>query len=138
MLYEVITHRFNLGLMCVLVAGVVLLSAQALWVDNYARWHERTEGEATEVDKTVIERLADPLTHMIRNAVDHGLEAPEKRRAAGKPSEGMITLSAQHRSGRVVIEVSDDGAGINRPKVRQIAIDKGLIPPESVLSDTET
>ena len=97
----------------------------------------RTEGEATEVDKTVIERLADPLTHMIRNAVDHGLETPEKRRAAGKPSEGVITLSAQHRSGRVVIEVSDDGAGINRPKVRQIAIDKGLIPPDVTLSDTE-
>lgn len=97
----------------------------------------RTEGEATEVDKTVIERLADPLTHMIRNAVDHGLETPEKRRAAGKPAEGVITLSAQHRSGRVVIEVSDDGAGINRPKVRDIAIAKGLIAAEAVLSDTE-
>ena len=97
----------------------------------------RTEGEATEVDKTVIERLADPLTHMIRNAVDHGLETPEKRRAAGKPDEGVITLSAQHRSGRVVIEVSDDGAGINRPKVRQIAIAKGLIAPDATLSDTE-
>jgi len=97
----------------------------------------RTEGEATEVDKTVIERLADPLTHMIRNAVDHGLETPEKRRAAGKPEEGVITLSAQHRSGRVVIEVSDDGAGINRPKVRQIAITKGLVAADAVLSDTE-
>jgi two-component system chemotaxis sensor kinase CheA len=97
----------------------------------------RTEGEATEVDKTVIERLADPLTHMIRNAVDHGLETPEKRRAAGKTPEGVITLSAQHRSGRVVIEVSDDGAGINRPKVRQIAINKGLVPPDAVLSDGE-
>lgn len=97
----------------------------------------RTEGEATEVDKTVIERLADPLTHMIRNAVDHGLETPEKRRAAGKPDEGVITLSAQHRSGRVVIEVSDDGAGINRPKVRQIAIAKGLVAPDATLSDTE-
>ena len=97
----------------------------------------RTEGEATEVDKTVIERLADPLTHMIRNAVDHGLETPEKRRAAGKPDEGVITLSAQHRSGRVVIEVVDDGAGINRPKVRDIAIAKGLIPADAVLSDGE-
>lgn len=97
----------------------------------------RTEGEATEVDKTVIERLADPLTHMIRNAVDHGLETPEKRRAAGKPSEGVITLSAQHRSGRVVIEVSDDGGGINRPKVREIAVSKGLIPADAALSDSE-
>ncbi len=97
----------------------------------------RSEGEATEVDKTVIERLADPLTHMIRNAVDHGLETPEARRAAGKPSEGVITLSAHHRSGRVVIEVADDGAGINRPKVREIAIAKGLIAPDATLSDSE-
>ena len=97
----------------------------------------RSEGEATEVDKTVIERLADPLTHMIRNAVDHGLETPDARRAAGKPPEGVITLSAQHRSGRVVIEVSDDGAGINRPKVREIAIAKGLIPADAALSESE-
>ncbi|SDX32564.1 two-component system, chemotaxis family, sensor kinase CheA [Roseicitreum antarcticum] len=96
-----------------------------------------TEGEATEVDKTVIERLVDPLTHIIRNSVDHGLELAEVRRAAGKPETGRVKLSAAHRSGRVLIEVSDDGGGINRPKVRQIAIDKGLIPPESALSDNE-
>lgn len=95
------------------------------------------EGEGTEVDKTVIERLADPLTHMIRNAVDHGLETPEKRLAVGKPAQGRVNLSAAHRSGRVIIEVSDDGAGINRPRVLQIAIDKGLIPPDAVLSETE-
>lgn len=98
----------------------------------------KTEGEGTEVDKTVIERLADPLTHMIRNAVDHGLERPEDRIAAGKPPEGVITLSAQHRSGRVVIEVKDDGAGINRPKVREIAVNKGLIPADAQLGDAET
>ncbi|TMV93688.1 chemotaxis protein CheA [Thioclava sp. BHET1] len=97
----------------------------------------RTEGETTEVDKTVIERLADPLTHMIRNAVDHGLEAPHIREAAGKSREGVITLSAQHRSGRVVIEVSDDGAGINREKVLAKAISKGLVAPEAQLSETE-
>ncbi|WP_415920508.1 chemotaxis protein CheA [Tateyamaria sp. SN6-1] len=96
-----------------------------------------TEGDSTEVDKTVIERLADPLTHMIRNAVDHGLESTEDRIAADKPGEGIVRLSAAHRSGRVVIEVSDDGAGINRPKVRQIAIDKGLIPADATLSDAE-
>jgi len=96
-----------------------------------------TFGEATEVDKTVIERLADPLTHMIRNAVDHGLETTEDRIAAGKEAQGRVNLSAAHRSGRVVIEISDDGAGINRPKVLQIAIDKGLIPADSNLSDTE-
>lgn len=97
----------------------------------------KSEGEATEIDKTVIERLADPLTHMIRNAVDHGLESREQRLAAGKPPEGVITLSAQHRSGRVVIEISDDGAGINRPRVREIAANKGLIPADAQLSDSE-
>lgn len=97
----------------------------------------RTEGDATEVDKTVIERLAEPLTHMIRNAVDHGLETPQARLNAGKPATGVITLSAHHRAGRVLIEVSDDGAGINRPKVREIALRKGLISAEASLSDTE-
>ena len=96
-----------------------------------------TDGEATEVDKTVIERLTDPLTHMIRNAIDHGLESPEARLAAGKPEEGLVRLSALHRSGRIVIEVSDDGAGINRPRVKSIAVDKGLISPEAILSDEE-
>ena len=95
------------------------------------------DGEGTEVDKTVIERLADPLTHMIRNAIDHGLESPEKRRAAGKSEEGTVRLSAMHRSGRIVIEVADDGGGINRSRVKQIAIDKGLIPAEAQLTDEE-
>jgi len=96
-----------------------------------------TEGEGTEVDKTVIERLTDPLTHMIRNAIDHGLETPEKRIAAGKNPEGTCKLSAAHRSGRIVIEVADDGGGINRERVKQIAIDKGLIPAEAALTDEE-
>ncbi len=95
------------------------------------------DGEATEVDKTVIERLTDPLTHMIRNAVDHGIEKAEDRVAAGKPEEGLLRLSATHRSGRIVIEVADDGAGINRARVRQIAISKGLIPAEANLTDDE-
>jgi len=97
----------------------------------------KTKGDATEVDKTVIERLADPLTHMIRNAVDHGVEAAADRLAAGKPEEGMVTLSAGHRSGRVIIEVADDGAGINRPRVLQIAVEKGLVPEDIRLSDSE-
>jgi len=96
-----------------------------------------TEGEGTEVDKTVIERLSDPITHMIRNAIDHGLESTAKRLEAGKPEEGVVKLAALHRSGRIVIEVSDDGAGINRSRVRQIAIDKGLIDPEAALTDDE-
>ena len=96
-----------------------------------------TEGENTEVDKTVIERLADPLTHMLRNAVDHGLESTEKRIAAGKPARGVVTLRALHRSGRILIEISDDGGGINRARVRQIATDKGLIPADAQLSDSD-
>jgi two-component system chemotaxis sensor kinase CheA len=96
-----------------------------------------TEGEGTEVDKTVIEKLTDPLTHMIRNAIDHGVEKPDVRVAAGKPEEGLVRLSALHRSGRIVIEVSDDGAGIDRPKVRELAAKKGLIPPDAQLTDEE-
>ncbi len=96
-----------------------------------------TEGENTEVDKTVIERLADPLTHMIRNAVDHGLEAPADREEAGKPRQGIVRLRAFHKSGRVVIEVADDGAGINREKVLAIAVSKGLVPEEASLTETE-
>lgn len=97
----------------------------------------RTEGEGTEVDKTVIERLAEPLTHILRNAVDHGLETAARRVAAGKPSMGVISLSATYRSGRVVIEVADDGAGINREKVRAIAVEKGLVDPAAELSEGE-
>lgn len=97
----------------------------------------KTDGEATEVDKTVVERLAEPLTHMIRNAVDHGIEAPEVRIAAGKSPEGTVRLSAAHRSGRIVIEITDDGAGIDRPKVRASAIKKGLISPDAQLSDSD-
>ena len=96
-----------------------------------------TEGEGTEVDNTVIERLSDPLTHMIRNAIDHGLETPERRRAVGKPAEGVVRVSALHRSGRIVIEVSDDGAGIDRARVLASAVSKGLVAPDAALSDDE-
>jgi two-component system chemotaxis sensor kinase CheA len=96
------------------------------------------EGESTEVDKTVIERLGEPLTHMIRNAVDHGLETPEDRVAAGKPAEGTVTLSARHHSGRIVIEIADDGRGIDRERVRAKAIEKGLIASTATLSEEET
>ncbi|MFV2033754.1 MAG: chemotaxis protein CheA [Halocynthiibacter sp.] len=97
----------------------------------------KTIGEMTEVDKTVIEQLTDPLTHMIRNAVDHGLEDKPTRLAAGKPEVGEIVLSAAHRSGRVIIEVSDDGAGINRERVYEIAVQKKLIEPGAELSPGE-
>lgn len=96
-----------------------------------------TEGENCEVDKTVIERLADPLTHMIRNAIDHGIEKPEERLAKGKPEQGVVRMVAAHRSGRVVIEVSDDGSGINRARVREIAVRKNIIAEDAQLTDAE-
>lgn len=96
-----------------------------------------TVGDSTEVDKTVIERLADPLTHMVRNAVDHGLEGPDKRAQAGKDQTGTIRLSAAHRSGSVFIEISDDGAGLNRERILAKAIEKGLVAADVELSDPE-
>lgn len=101
--------------------------------------HVRLEvsGESTELDKTVIERLGEPLTHLIRNAVDHGIESTEVRIAAGKPAEGTLSLSAEHRSGRILIRISDDGAGINRERVLAKAIEKGLVAPDAQLSKEE-
>ncbi|MGR3272763.1 chemotaxis protein CheA [Thalassococcus profundi] len=96
-----------------------------------------TQGDSTEVDKTVIERLADPMTHMVRNAVDHGLEAPDARIAAGKDPCGTIRLSAAHRSGSVFIEISDDGAGLNRERILATAIAKNLVPADAELTESE-
>ncbi|WP_375289082.1 chemotaxis protein CheA [Qipengyuania sp.] len=95
------------------------------------------EGEATELDKTVIERLSEPLTHLIRNAVDHGIEGPEERVAAGKSHEGVLTLSAEQRAGRIVIRIGDDGRGINRERVLAKAVEKGVIDAHASLSDEE-
>lgn len=95
------------------------------------------EGEMTEVDKTVVERIGEPLTHLIRNAVDHGLETPDAREAAGKPAEGVVRLSATHQSGRIVITVADDGKGIDRARVRAKAVEKGIIHADAVLTDEE-
>ena len=94
-------------------------------------------GEATEVDKTVIERIGDPLTHMIRNAVDHGIEPADRRAAAGKPRECTILLSAEQKGGRIIVRVADDGGGIDRERVRAKAAQKGLIDPDAVLTNEE-
>jgi two-component system chemotaxis sensor kinase CheA len=94
-------------------------------------------GENTEVDKTVIEQLGDPLTHMIRNCLDHGIESPDQRVWNDKPLQGTIHLSAYHRSGRIVIEIQDDGAGINRVRVLGKAQEKGLVAEDAQLSDEE-
>lgn len=97
------------------------------------------EGEDTELDRSVIEELHDPLVHLLRNAVDHGVETPERRHAAGKTPVGRIRLSAMHRENRIVLQVEDDGSGIDIAKVRMKAVQRQLIPPEAVdrLSDQE-
>lgn len=89
-----------------------------------------TIGENTEIDKTVIEQLSDPLTHMIRNSADHGIEIPEKRLASGKSETGTIRLSAEQAGGNILIIVEDDGGGINRERVLQVARDKGVVAPD--------
>ncbi|MCM2458035.1 chemotaxis protein CheA [Rhizobium sp. CG4] len=96
-----------------------------------------TEGESTEVDKGVIERLADPLVHLVRNSCDHGLETPEERIAAGKPAIGTITLVARQSGGDVTISIRDDGRGINRDRVRAKAESSGIIAANAVLADQE-
>jgi two-component system, chemotaxis family, sensor kinase CheA len=96
-----------------------------------------TSGDQTEVDKTVIEELADPITHMIRNAIDHGIEDAETRAAAGKPAEATIELSASQRASNILITIADDGAGIDKAKVLKSAIAKGIVREDAKLSDDE-
>jgi two-component system chemotaxis sensor kinase CheA len=95
------------------------------------------EGEETELDKTVIEQLGDPLVHLIRNAIDHGLEDPAGRAAAGKPEIGRMTLSARHAGMEVLITITDDGRGLARDRIRARAEERGLLAPGAVLTDAE-
>jgi two-component system chemotaxis sensor kinase CheA len=95
-----------------------------------------SEGEATELDKGLIEKIADPLTHLIRNSIDHGIEMPEQRVASGKPAQGTVTLRASHRGGSIVIEVIDDGKGLDREKILAKAHERG-IPVADNISDNE-
>lgn len=94
-----------------------------------------TKGQATELDKSLIERIIDPLTHLVRNSLDHGLEMPEERIAQGKDPEGTLTLSAQHNGGQIVIEVSDDGAGLDRARILKKAIAQGFPVNENTPDD---
>ena len=96
-----------------------------------------TIGENTEIDKTIIEQLSDPLTHMIRNSADHGLEQPDVRTAAGKPEMGTIRLSAEQAGGNILIVVEDDGNGINRERVLEVARDRAIVGPDSQLSEEQ-
>jgi two-component system chemotaxis sensor kinase CheA len=97
------------------------------------------EGRETELDKTIVEAIKDPLTHLVRNAVDHGIESPEIRRAAGKPAEGCLLLRAFHEGGQVNIEITDDGAGLKVDRIRQKAVERGIISSEQAqrLTDRE-
>ncbi|TWC28176.1 two-component system chemotaxis sensor kinase CheA [Pseudomonas sp. SJZ079] len=94
-------------------------------------------GADTELDKTVVEKIGDPLMHLLRNAMDHGIESPEARLAAGKPGKGRLSLNAYHDSGSIVIEIADDGAGLNRERILQKAQERGLLAPTAVPSDQE-
>ncbi len=96
-----------------------------------------TEGSETELDKTVIDKLNDPLVHLIRNSIDHGIETPADREAVGKPGQGMVHLSATHSGANVLIEIVDDGAGLDPEVIRAKAIERGLIEPDAELSEKE-
>ena len=96
-----------------------------------------TIGEATEIDKTVIDKLSDPLTHMIRNSADHGIESPEKRKSLGKPEIGTIRLSAEQAGGNILIAVEDDGGGINRERVLEVARNKGIVAVDTTPTDEQ-
>lgn len=95
------------------------------------------EGDQTEVDKTVLEHLSDPLVHIVRNAIDHGLEMPDERVASGKPAAGRVTISAFHQGNNLVIEIRDDGKGIDPKKLIKKSIEKGVIPAGTQMSDSD-
>lgn len=95
------------------------------------------EGQETELDRNVVEALSDPLVHMVRNSVDHGIETPDQREAAGKPRTGKLTLRAYHKGGAINIEIIDDGRGLNRERIRRKAIANGLIEENAELSDAD-
>jgi len=97
----------------------------------------QVSGEDTELDKTVVEKIGDPLMHLVRNAMDHGIDSPELRAARGKPAQGTVALNAYHDSGSIVIEVGDDGGGLNRDKILAKAVERGLVEAGRVLSDAE-
>ncbi len=96
-----------------------------------------TEGEETELDRSLVDKIADPLVHMVRNSIDHGLETPEERKKAGKSEKGTIELKAFHKAGNIIIEIRDDGRGLDRDKILAKAVDNGLVSKNQDLSDEE-
>jgi two-component system chemotaxis sensor kinase CheA len=97
----------------------------------------KVSGEDTELDKTVVEKIGDPLMHLVRNAMDHGIDAPDVRASRGKPAQGTVALNAYHDSGSIVIQVSDDGGGLNREKILAKAVERGLVEAGRAMSDSE-
>ncbi len=97
----------------------------------------KISGGETELDKTVVEKLSDPLTHLVRNAMDHGIESAERRVQAGKPAQGTVSLHAKHEAGQVLIEVSDDGGGLSKERILRKGIERGLVAPDAVMSDKD-
>src|SRR5262245_21457994 len=96
-----------------------------------------TGGDETELDKTIVEAIADPIMHMVRNAVDHGIESPEARQAAGESGTARVTLSANHHGSQIVVEVADDGKGLDKDKILKKAWELGLISADAQLRDEE-
>ncbi|HEY3860723.1 MAG TPA: chemotaxis protein CheA [Verrucomicrobiae bacterium] len=133
-------QRVSLSLRMVPIRGVFQKMARVVR-DLAARQNKEvqliTEGEETELDRNLVEQLADPLLHMVRNAIDHGLESPEAREARGKPRAGVIHLRARHQSGGIIVELQDDGQGLDRERILAKAAAKGLAEPGAKLTDLE-
>jgi two-component system chemotaxis sensor kinase CheA len=96
-----------------------------------------TEGEDTELDRTIVEEISDPLIHMVRNSIDHGIEKPEVRLQRGKPAQGTVSLKAFHQGGNIVIEIKDDGNGLDRARILAKAIEMGMVKPDEQIPDGE-
>jgi two-component system chemotaxis sensor kinase CheA len=133
-------QRVSMSLRMIPIRGVFQKMSRVvrdLGVKQNKKVHFVTSGEDTELDRGVVDELNDPLLHMIRNSMDHGLETPEKRAASGKPEMGTLHLRAYHQGGNIVVEVEDDGAGLSRERILKKAIERGLATPSDVLSDED-
>ncbi|HUC86512.1 MAG TPA: chemotaxis protein CheA [Candidatus Acidoferrales bacterium] len=133
-------QRVSMALRMVPVRGVFQKMSRVvrdIAIKQQKKVNFTTSGEDTELDRTVVEELNDPLLHMIRNSMDHGIEPPEKRMAAGKPAAGNLTLRAYHQGGNIVVEIEDDGAGLNRERILAKAIERGLARNGEPLTDEQ-
>ncbi|KGU84899.1 hybrid sensor histidine kinase/response regulator [Pseudomonas mediterranea] len=133
---------YDTALACRMRPFADVLSGQARMVRDLGRSLGKQvrleiEGEKTQVDRDVLEKLEAPLTHLLRNAVDHGIEPPEQRVLAGKPAEGLIRLRASHQAGLLVLELADDGAGVDLERVRRSVVERGLSPEQTAASLSE-